>query len=180
MIRAPQLFLNEWASGYASRLKPKLKKLRFAIDDLDKFRKNWNPGLRLSAWGGEVGATYFTKHLKPEDCTVYMDLNDPHVLRDMVQQFRLRADPEGRIEVVEMFWNSDYFVDSFPTVSPHLIYADLIATQADRFGSGRACTQYEPIDPSIQSRWRSWRRYKRAPNDSDTVIFSSAQAHGMC
>jgi hypothetical protein len=132
MIRSSQLFLNEWASGYASRLKPKLKKFRFAIDDLEKFRNNWNPGFRLSAWGGEVGATYFTKHLKPEECTVYMDLNDPHVLRDMVQEFRLRADPEGRIEVVQMFWNSDYFVDNFPTVSPHLIYADLIATQDSR------------------------------------------------
>jgi hypothetical protein len=132
MIPSPQLFLNEWASGYANRLKPKLKKFRFAIDDLDKFRNNWNPGFRLSAWGGEVGATYFTKHLKPEDCTVYMDLNDPHVLRDMVQQFRLRAAPEGRIEVVEMFWNSSYFDSSFPTVAPHLIYADLIATQDSR------------------------------------------------
>ena len=132
MIRSPQLFLNEWASGYASRLKPKLKKFRFAIDDLDKFRNDWNPGLRLSAWGGEVGATYFTKHLKPEECTVYIDMKDPHALRDMVQQFRLRADPGGRIEVVEMFWNSDYFVDGFPTVSPHLIYADLIATHDSR------------------------------------------------
>jgi hypothetical protein len=132
MIRTPQLFLNEWASGYASRLKPKLKKFRFAIDDLDKFRNNWNPGLWLSAWGGEVGATYLTKHLQPEECTVYINMEDPHVLRDMVQQFRLRADPEGRIEVVEMFWNSEYFADGFPMVPPHLIYADLVATQDSR------------------------------------------------
>lgn len=132
MILSPQLFLKEWASGYASRLKPKLKKIRFAIDDLDNFRKNWNPGFRLSAWGGEVGATYLTKHLHPEDCTVYIDMDDPHTLRDMVRQFRLRADPEGRIEVVGMFWNSNYFADWFPTVPPHLIYADLVATQDSR------------------------------------------------
>jgi hypothetical protein len=132
MIVSPQLFLNEWASGYATRLKPKLKKIRFAIDDLDKFRSIWNPRFRLSAWGGEVGATYLTKHLHPEEGTVYIDMEDPHALRDMVQQFRLRADPAGRIEVVEMFWNSHYFADWFPTVPPHLIYADLVATQDSR------------------------------------------------
>jgi hypothetical protein len=134
MILSPQLFLNEWANGYASRLKPKLKKFRFAIDDLDKFRKNWNPGFRLSAWGwgGEVGAAYLTKHLHPEECTVYIDMEDPHALRDLVKQFHLRADPEGCLEVVGMFWNSDYFADWFPTVPPHLIYADLVATQDSR------------------------------------------------
>jgi hypothetical protein len=132
MIRSPQLFLNEWTSGYASRLKPKLKKFRFAIDDLDNFRNSWNPGFGLSAWGGEVGARYLTKHLQPEECTVYINMEDPHVLRDMVQQFRLRAHPGGRIEIVEMFWNSDYFTDCFPTVYPHLIYADLVATQDSR------------------------------------------------
>jgi hypothetical protein len=132
MIISPQLFLNEWASGYASRLKPKLKKFRFAIDDLDKFRNQWNPELRLSAWGGETGATYLTKHLHPEECTVYIDMENPYALRDMVKQFRLRADPVGRIEVVGMFWNSDYFADWFPTVPPHLIYADLLATHDSR------------------------------------------------
>ncbi|MFC5551102.1 type IV toxin-antitoxin system AbiEi family antitoxin [Massilia aerilata] len=132
MIRSPQLFLNEWASGYANRLKPKLKKIRFAIDDLGKFRNTWNPGLRLSAWGGEIGATYLTKHLHPEECTIYIDMGDPHALRNMVQQFRLRADPAGQIEVVDMFWNSDYFANWFPTVPPHLIYADLVTTQDSR------------------------------------------------
>jgi hypothetical protein len=131
MIRSPELFLNEWASGYVSRLKPKLKKYRFATDDLDKFRNEWNPGLWLSAWGGEVGATYFTKHLQPEECTIYIDMDDPNALRDMVRDFRLRAAPDGRIEVIQMFWNAQSF-DSFPNVPPHLIYADLLATQDSR------------------------------------------------
>lgn len=131
MIYSPELFLNEWASGYLSRLKPKLKKYRFATDDLDRFR-NWHPGLRLSAWSGEVGASYLTKHLQPEECTVYIRMDEPHTLRDLVKEFRLRADPAGSIEAVEMFWNSDYFAEWFPTVPPHLIYADLLATQDAR------------------------------------------------
>jgi hypothetical protein len=132
MMHASQPFLNEWASGYASRLKPKLKKIRFAIDDLDNLRNTWNPELRISAWGGEVGASYLTQHLQPEECTVYINMEDPHALRDLVQRFRLRADPKGRLEVVEMFWNSEIFTDWFPTVPPHLIYADLVATQDSR------------------------------------------------
>jgi hypothetical protein len=132
MILSPQMFLNEWASGYASRLKPKLRKFRFAIDDLEKFRNEWNPGLWLSAWGGEVGATRFTKHLQPEEGTVYISMEDPHALRDMVKQFRLQADPGGRLEVVEMFWKGDSFDNWFPEVPPHLIYADLVATQDSR------------------------------------------------
>ncbi len=131
MIRSPELFLNEWASGYVSRLKPKLRKYRFTTDDLDRFR-SWHPGLRLSAWGGETGATFLTKHLQAEECTVYIDMDNPSTLRELVKEFRLRADPNGRIEVVQMFWNSDYFTEWFPAVPPHLIYADLLATHDSR------------------------------------------------
>ena len=131
MIRTPELFLNEWASGYSGRLKPKLRKYRFAIDNLDRLL-TWNPGFRLSAWGGEAAAMMLTGHLKPEECTVYVDMDDPHVLKGIVKDFRLRADPRGRIEIVEMFWNPDHFTDSFPTVPPHLVYADLMATHDSR------------------------------------------------
>jgi hypothetical protein len=131
MIRMPEMFLNEWASGYAGRLKPKLRKYRFATDNFDEFL-NWSPGFRLSAWGGEPAAMILTGHLKPEECTIYVDMDDPHVLKDIVRKFRLRADPRGRIEIVEMFWNPDHFTQSFPTVPYHLIYADLMATHDSR------------------------------------------------
>lgn len=144
MIRTPELFLNEWASGYAGRLKPKLKKYRFATDNLDKFR-NWNPGFRLSAYGGELAAAILTSHLKPnepdaimtghlkpEECTIYVDMDDPSALKDIVKDFRLRADPQGRIDIVEMFWNPEHFTEWFPTVPPHLVYADLMATHDSR------------------------------------------------
>jgi hypothetical protein len=132
MIRSPELFLNEWASGYISRLKPKLKKYRFDTDDFDKFRKLWSPEFQVSAWGGEVGAAHLTNYLQPEECTIYINMEEPNVLRDLVKDYRLRADANGRIEVVQMFWNSDYFSDWFPTVPPHLIYADLLATHDSR------------------------------------------------
>lgn len=134
IIRSPETFLNEWASGYAGRLKPKLTKYRFATDKLDKFR-NWNPRFRTSAWGwgGEMGAMELTNYLQAEECTIYIDLEEERdELQHMVKQFRLRADPRGPIEVVQIFWNSDCFTKWFPTVPPHLIYADLLATQDSR------------------------------------------------
>jgi len=131
MIRTPELFLNEWASGYAGRLKPKLRQHRFAIENLNDFL-NWNPGFRLSAWGGEPAAMILTGHLKPQECTLYIDMDDPHALKDIVKRFRLRADPKGHIEIVEMFWNPNHFTESFPTVPHHLIYADLMATHDSR------------------------------------------------
>lgn len=131
MIRTPELFLNEWASGYAGRLKPKLRKYRFATDNFDHFL-NWVPDLALSAYGGERAAMYLAGHLKPEECTIYVDMDDKNALRDIVKNFRLRADPQGRIEIVEMFWNPEHFVEWFPTAPPHLIYADLLATHNSR------------------------------------------------
>lgn len=131
MIRTPELFLNEWASGYAGRLKPKLRKYRFSSDNFDRIL-DWNPAFRQSAWGGEPAAMLLTKHLKPEECTIYVSMTDPQGLRDIVKDFRLRADPQGRIEIVEMFWNRDDFTYSFPTVPHHLVYADLMATHDSR------------------------------------------------
>lgn len=132
MIRSPELFLNEWAIGYAGRLRPKLKKYRFATDNLERFLKIWSPEFRVSAWSGEAAAMIHTGHLKPEECTIYVDMEEPNSLRDIVKEFRLRADPQGRIEIVEMFWFADAFIDWFPTVPLHLVYADLMATHDSR------------------------------------------------
>src|SRR5437764_7068910 len=88
MIRTPKLFLNEWASGYAGRLKPKLRKYRFATDNLDEVL-DWNPKFPISAWGGEPAAMIRTKHLEPEECTIYVDMDDPNALKDIVKAFRL-------------------------------------------------------------------------------------------
>jgi hypothetical protein len=130
MIRTPEPFLNEWASGYAGRIKPKLRKYRFTTDNFD-FVLDLRPELGLSAYGGERAAMEWG-YLKPEACTIYVDMDDPHALKDIVKKFRLRADPQGHIEVVEMFWNPDHFTDWFPTVPPHLVYADLMATHDSR------------------------------------------------
>ncbi|WUR13037.1 type IV toxin-antitoxin system AbiEi family antitoxin [[Empedobacter] haloabium] len=123
-ILQPEQFLNEWASGYLGRLKPRLAQYRFASADFDR----WSPAQGSSAWGGEVGAAYLTKHLQPRTATIYLDMSDPTLLASMVREYGLREQAEGHVEVVEMFWHARSFVEWFPTVPPHLVYADLLGS----------------------------------------------------
>lgn len=132
LIRSPELLLKEWASGYLNRLEPKLRTFRFSGPTPTELRKSWSPEFRVSAWGGEVAAEIITGHLKPETIKIYMDMDEPGVLTDLVKRCRLRADPQGVIEVVQPFWNMDKFADAFPTVPLPLVYADLIATHDSR------------------------------------------------
>ena len=82
--------------------------------------------------GGEVAAEKITSHLKPSTLTVNIALDQPGHLTDMVKRYKLRADPQGAIEVIQAFWHMDYFLDHFPTVPLHLIYADLLASNDSR------------------------------------------------
>jgi hypothetical protein len=52
-------------------------------------------------------------------------------MRDIVQELKLRRDPAGNIELVDMFWNTSE-LPCFPTVPDALIYADLVGTGDQR------------------------------------------------
>ena len=134
IITSPELMLSEWATGYMSRLRPKLKTFRFMAPNPSDLRRDWTPEYRISAWGGEVAAEILTRHLNPATYTIYIDMDrdETNTLAEMVKRFRLRADPHGSIEVVQAFWNMDYFAESFPAVPLHLVYADLLGTQDPR------------------------------------------------
>jgi hypothetical protein len=132
IINSPERMLSEWATGYLSRIKPKLKKFRFAALDTADLLHGWAPEPGRSAWSGEVAAEKVTKHLNPSTVTIYMEIDDTRDLPEMVKRLKLRGDPNGPIEVVQAFWNMDFFGESFPTVPLHLIYADLLGTNDPR------------------------------------------------
>ena len=132
VMAAPAAMLGEWATGYLGRLKPKLKTYRFSGISPAEFSKRWQPEDGVSAWGGEPGAAIHTKHLTPGSCTVYIDMDEPRVLRELVSDFKFRVDPAGPIEVVQAFWDMERFITPYPTVPLPLIYADLLGTQDGR------------------------------------------------
>ncbi len=123
----PGRLLDEWVTNYPIKLRPKLNQRRFRALEPD-----WWKNARLTdgaLWGGEVGGTKLTGHLKPAACTIYID---PAVAREritkLVKDHRLRADPEGEVEVLDRFWNFPGDPQRPDLVPPLLIYADLMAT----------------------------------------------------
>lgn len=122
------LLLDEWVAGYANRLRPKLRARRFHLpEDFALEPSSIAPGDIL--WGGEMAAAELTQYLKPVSRTLYvrsasMDI----IVKRLVQAGRLRADPQGALELVEAFWNMDYLKQELAIVPPPLIYADLLAS----------------------------------------------------
>ena len=124
--------IQEWATNYPIKLRPKLNTRRFHAPDPDWWR---NTDLRQfgAQWGGEVAADKLTRYLKPEALTIYMfPENAQGNLNRLVAQTRLRRDPNGEIEILDAFWklrDDDKLGD---TVPPLLVYADLMATTDPR------------------------------------------------
>ncbi len=126
MIVYPERWLDIWTEGYLGRIRPSLAKHRMtAPGPVATTIEQVVPQMREIALGGECAASLRGLGLKPGALTLYVDLNDPSVMRSLVQELRLRRDPAGNIELVSMFWNANE-LPSFPTVPDALIYADLV------------------------------------------------------
>jgi hypothetical protein len=124
----PVRLLDEWVTNFPIKLRPKLNPRRFQAPD-----PGWWQQARLIAgarWGGEVAATKLTDYLKPATCTIYLDpQNGRETLATLVKQHRLRADPQGNVEILDAFWNLPPDEDTpQDIVPPLLVYADLMAT----------------------------------------------------
>lgn len=123
----PARLLDEWVTNFPIKLRPKLNPRRFQAPD-----PGWWQQARLEAgarWGGEVAAAKLTDYLKPATCTIYLDpQNARETLAALVKQHRLRADPQGNVEILDAFWNFQPGGTPPDIVPPLLVYADLMAT----------------------------------------------------
>lgn len=133
-----QRLIEEWVTNYPIKLRPKLNPKRFHAPDPNWWRQV--DVTRYGAqWGGEVAADKLTGHLRPNTVTIYMRPEGARQnLMMMVVENKLRAAPDGEIEVLEAFW--DFLPDeTLPDiVPPILVYADLLATMDPRnFEVGR-------------------------------------------
>lgn len=123
----PVRLLDEWVTNFPIRLRPKLNPRRFRAPDLGWWELADLPaGAR---WGGEVAAAKLAGHLKPGTATIYLE---PVAARDavgaLVREHRLRADPQGNVEILDTFWTLPEQDGPPGLVPPLLIYADLMAT----------------------------------------------------
>lgn len=134
LLAAPVL-LDEWVMGYPQRIYPKLQSQRFSLATPDWWThydvKDW------AKWSGEVAVNKVFGELRPETQTLYVRPNARQsLLKDLAAHHRLRADPNGSLEVIDAFWDFDDIgsVDDIRrNIAPApLVYADLIRTREPR------------------------------------------------
>ena len=121
--------LDEWAALYPSRLRNQLLVNRYRAEDPAWWR-SIDPTSEQCQFGGEVGAALLTGYLKPATVTLYCEQAIP---RKWLIDARLRLDPDGEVEVLNMPIPLARTPNLPPSVvHPVLIYADLIATGDSR------------------------------------------------
>lgn len=124
----PVRLFDEWVTNYPIKLRPKLNPQRFKAPNPDWWKNAVLTDLG-AYWGGEIAAARLTDYLKPETATLYLD---PQMGRDaltkLIATHRLRADPEGNVEILDKFWNVPTDTTQPEIVPPILVYADLVAS----------------------------------------------------
>jgi hypothetical protein len=96
-------------------------------------------------WGGEAAADRLTHYLKPEMLTIYT-LHNPTKL---ITEFRLRADVNGDVEILDAFWDQNLMTGTRDVVPPILAYADLMTTTDARNLEAARLIYEQHIAPSL-------------------------------
>lgn len=128
--------LERWVMMYPVHLRPTLLRRRLTTDKPDWW-KNEKFDPRHVVLGGEPAADRLTRYLKPGIVTLYVR-GAPRPLNEIIARHRLRTDPAGEVEVLEIFWPAEIATE-LPGLAPTpLIYADLLATgDARRFEAAK-------------------------------------------
>lgn len=122
LIRKEDL-LNRWVTAYPEQLRPKKMIGLYRTDNWDWW-KNADIKKFNGFWGGEVAAALLTKYLKPQKITIYT--NQP--MARFLLKNKIKKDPNGDIEILQVFWGFEENWLNNEVVHPLLIYADLLAT----------------------------------------------------
>lgn len=121
-----QQLLNKWVDEYEQTLRPSLFKQRFKQTD---HHQKWAAiplNRDKTVWGGEPAGDILTHHLRPENLTLYTK----ETTNELIRNYKIIPDKEGKIWVYDIFWNSHYNVDN--TAPFILVYSDLMLTHDKR------------------------------------------------
>jgi len=113
--------IQTWNTNFPFRLRERLRARRYATKESDWW-KVAEPEAFGGYWGGEVAAAKLTGELIPKTVTLYL----PEERNAFLAKYRLRADPQGQVEVLDTFWEQTHH-EELPagTAPPLLVYADL-------------------------------------------------------
>lgn len=126
LIDAERL-VAEWVTFYPAALRPKLNPRRFRVPDRERMQHT-NLLPYAAYWGGEMAADRLTGNLKAEHLTIYTRQNP----LKLIAEFKLRADLNGDVEILNAFWDPKIIAEEGDLVPPLLAYADLMATTDGR------------------------------------------------
>jgi hypothetical protein len=126
LVRKDHL-LKRWITAYTEQLRPKQLKGRFQAIEY-----NWWREIDIqdfgAFWGGETAAALLTEYVNPEVATIYTK----KPIGELVLKNRLKKDPNGNVEILNVFWNFEHNMIKKGLVHPILVYADLMATGDSR------------------------------------------------
>jgi len=120
--------LQRWVIAYNDVLRQKLLVKRMSFASKSEYTR-WN-NIDLSSvsektvWGGECAAGILTRNLTPANYTIYTD----GTWQSVGKSLKLIPDDNGKVEILRLF----YKADEQNTVSPLLIYADLMGSGDSR------------------------------------------------
>lgn len=146
----PVRLFEEWVTNYPIKLRPKLNARRFTAQK-PKWRTDDTLNDIDAYWGGEDAAEHLTRYIKPTHHTIYLNpKNGQENLTKLAARCRLRADPEGDIEVLDAFWKFPLDPTHPTVVPPILAYADLVATHDPRNLEAAKLVREKLIDHALR------------------------------
>ena len=126
LVRKENL-LKRWVTTYPEQLRPKQFRGRFKAVNYAWWREVDIQDFG-AFWGGETAAALLTEFLKPEVATIYTK----KPIGKLILRNRLKKDPDGNVEILNVFWNFKHNRANNGLVHPILVYADLMATGDNR------------------------------------------------
>jgi len=133
-LRNRRELIERWATEYTERLRPDLHRGRFRFLEKrsDTDWEGYLSNLSATMWGGEPAADILTRHFRPGMFTLYTKETKSTV----GSQLNIAPDPEGPIELLEMFWDPEELEAGSGVlgsiVPPVLVYADLLTSDNPR------------------------------------------------
>jgi hypothetical protein len=131
-FRGTKRLLDEWAQGYARRLRPKTLHATYVTERFDAWRE-WPLDPNEVRWGGEPAAALVTDYLRPGVLTLYCERLPPRLIVEQRLKRENRVGDQRYVEERRPFWGALQVDQARADVVPLvLVYADLLAT-----GDGR-------------------------------------------
>lgn len=124
VLKNKRKLLDLWSENYVRILKPKLLLGRFRFNS-PREQSHWRE-IQLPqgmVWGGEPAASNMTTFLEPGAFEIYTSISPSHLLKTGM----FVPDVNGNVFVYNTFWK-----DKTNSISPVLVYADLMGTEDSR------------------------------------------------